>query len=904
MPAKNDEYGFTVPASDFRQRAEQFARDQKSPLPEHLESVSLENFREVLRELHTRQIELERQNEELRHTQTELKAAQNRYFELYNLAPVGYFTLAESGLILETNLTASTLLGLSPETMTGQLITQYIFKDDQDRFYFYHKKLIETGKPQSCEIRMVKTNSTQFWAQLETTATTTISLPGGKHTHDKPVCRVVMSDITGRKLAAELTEKRLIALTQPLECETITFTQLFKLADVQRLQDEFAAATGVASLITHPDGTPLTTPSNFTHLCNNIIRKTNLGCANCYKSDASIGRYHPEGPIVQPCLSGGLWDAGASITVGGHHVANWLIGQVRDETQTEDKMRAYARDIGADETAFLEAFRQVPAMSRKRFDEIAKMLFTFANQLSITAYQNIQQARFIAKLERTEEALRLKNLVFDTSLAANFISDLNGIITEVNERVLKIWDYPDKSEVIGKPVRYFLMNPNDADVILTALNAHGQHEGDFSAKKRDGSLFLAHCLASIVKNEQGQSLGYQASVLDITERIRTEAELQKAQKLTSIGILAGGIAHDFNNILMGVFGNISLATQELSAGHPAIKLLKDAGKSMTRAILLTKQLLTFSKGGDPVIETINLGPCAEETARLELSGSNVLLIFKQEPDLWMAKADRGQIQQVISNLTTNAKEAMPTGGHLYISLENAEIRENVALDPPQLAKYIKITVRDEGPGIDSNCIDRIFDPYYTTKQSGRGLGLATAYSILKKHGGHIGVISEMGKGTTFTLYLPASGSPPPSKIEISPPAPLTLKHNIKLLVLDDEEFIRMVIPRWLKPLNCSVETSSDGRQTIDLYKQALQSDTPFDLLILDLTIPGGIGGQEVINEILAMDPNAKAIVSSGYAEGPIMANFTQYGFKGVLAKPYNEEQLQESVKLALRESGQ
>ncbi|MEI7880110.1 MAG: ATP-binding protein [bacterium] len=203
--------------------------------------------------------------------------------------------------------------------------------------------------------------------------------------------------------------------------------------------------------------------------------------------------------------------------------------------------------------------------------------------------------------------------------------------------------------------------------------------------------------------------------------------------------------------------------------------------------------------------------------------------------------------------------------------------------------------RDEGIGIDPKTLDRIFDPYFTTKHTGCGLGLATTYSIISKHGGTIAVASELGKGTTVTVYLPASEVLPVLPESQPDTGPTSLKPSIKVLVLDDEEFILMVIPRWLNRMGCLVETSADGRQAIELYKQALKAGTPFDVLILDLTIPGGIGGQEVLKEILAMDPHAKAIVSSGYAEGPVMSNFPFYGFKGVLVKPYTETQLEELV---------
>ncbi len=670
----------------------------------------------------------------------------------------------------------------------------------------------------------------------------------------------------------------------------ISFEDLFNLEDVQRLQDEFSGATGVASIITHPDGTPLTVPSNFTCLCSQIIRKTPKGCANCFKSDAALGRYHPEGPIVQPCLSGGLWDAGAAITVGGHHIANWLIGQVRDELQTDENMRAYAREIGADESAFIKAFQAVPSMSRQQFERIAKMLFTFASQLSASAYQNLQQRRLIAELRRAEEALRLKNLAFDSSLAANSIAGLDGALTEVNDMFLRLWGYCRKDEVMGKPMRSFFSEPLEVDTVFAILRKQGQWEGTFTAQRRDRSEFLAHGLATDVRDDDGQVIGFQSSIMDVTDRLRVQAELQKMQRLTSVGTLAGGIAHDFNNIMMGLFGNIALAKNEFPKDHEGYKALEEAEKSMGRAIRLTKQLLTFAKGGEPVKESISLGALVEEVAKFDLAGSNVRLEYKQAADLWMVKADKGQVQQVISNLTINAREAMPDGGHLFITLENADLQEAAipALPP---GKYIKVTVRDEGTGIDPKMVERIFDPYFSTKQTGSGLGLATVYSIISKHGGYIGVESELGKGATFSLFFPASEIQQVALDEKSGGAHVRLTSATRILLMDDEDVIRMVIPRWLKKVGCAVTTVSEGSQAVDLYRQALNEGHPFDVVILDLTIPGGLGGVEVAKVILALNPDARLIASSGYAEGAVMSNFTAYGFKGVIAKPYTESQL-------------
>ncbi len=377
-----------------------------------------------------------------------------------------------------------------------------------------------------------------------------------------------------------------------------------------------------------------------------------------------------------------------------------------------------------------------------------------------------------------------------------------------------------------------------------------------------------------------------------------EQELQKMQRLESIGTLAGGIAHDFNNILMGLFGNIALAKETLAKDHPGFKPLEDAGNAMNRAIRLTRQLLTFAKGGAPVKENINLGSLLEEIVQFDLAGSNVKVIFKKAQNLWVTKADKGQLQQVFSNLTINANQAMPDGGHLYITLENIDIPEE-SLPNLTPGEYIKITVRDEGTGIGKQHLDRIFDPYFTTKQTGNGLGLATVYSIIKKHGGGISVDSQLGRGTTFTLYFRAS------KLSTVPEPARQLqehpnhKQAASILVMDDEEMVREVTTQMLKKMGFTVETASDGKQAMEMYKQAMETGNAFDALIMDLTIPGGMGGKKTLENILKIDPKAKAIVSSGYADDPVMANYTQYGFKGIAAKPYTMNHLQKVVDRVL-----
>ncbi len=378
---------------------------------------------------------------------------------------------------------------------------------------------------------------------------------------------------------------------------------------------------------------------------------------------------------------------------------------------------------------------------------------------------------------------------------------------------------------------------------------------------------------------------------DITSTKRAEEEAQKVQRLRSIGMLAGGIAHDFNNILMALYGNISFAREELPSDHKAYEPLEEAERSLNRAVRLTRQLLTFARGGEPIKEDLSIRQIVEEVARFDLSGSNVCLSVDAPPDLWLVKADKGQIQQVISNLTVNAREAMPDGGHLRISLANVEVGPGDETLRP--GRYVRITVRDEGTGISPQDLHRIFDPYFTTKHSGSGLGLATTYSIINRHDGHIGVDSTLGLGTTFTIHLPALATATHDApfFERQERAPAFQKRRTRILVLDDEAPVRELIASMLTKNGIEAETVADGQAAVERYKEAFRDGTRFDALLMDLTIPGGMGGKEAVGEILAFDPDAKAIVSSGYAVDPVLSRYAEYGFKNRLAKPYSTDEL-------------
>jgi PAS domain S-box-containing protein len=501
-----------------------------------------------------------------------------------------------------------------------------------------------------------------------------------------------------------------------------------------------------------------------------------------------------------------------------------------------------------------------------------------------------------------EELLKNERMLrdlFDGIMDGISLLDLDLNILRVNSKMEQM--YGDQIPVIGKKCYQVYQQREDpcpwCPSILAIETGKAQIEivPYPSVEEPTGWIELS---VYPVKNDEGLVVGIIEYIKDITERKRGEKELQKKEKLESIGILAGGIAHDFNNILTALFGSIAIAREALTKDHPAFDVLEEAETSMNRAIGLTKQLLTFAKGGDPVKEDVSIGELLEEIVRFDLSGSNVMPVFEWAEDLWRVKADKGQVQQVFSNLAINADQAMPDGGHLFIKLENITVSEDAVPNLNQ-GKYVKAAMRDEGKGIDEKDIDKIFDPYFSTKQAGSGLGLTTVYSIIKKHGGHIIVDSKLGKGTIVTIYLPAYESKQLMKTERSEHKRSNKGNNARILVMDDEEAIRDFTTRMLKKSGYSVKTASGGKQAIEMYKQSMEAGESFDVVIMDLTVPGGIGGKKALEEVLAIDPEAKCVVSSGYANDPVMSSYAEFGFKGVIEKPYTKSNFMDLLKKVL-----
>ncbi len=375
--------------------------------------------------------------------------------------------------------------------------------------------------------------------------------------------------------------------------------------------------------------------------------------------------------------------------------------------------------------------------------------------------------------------------------------------------------------------------------------------------------------------------------IDITHRKKAEEEALRASKLEALGVLAGGIAHDFNNFLTAILGNISLAKLKSNRDPYLKRLLSVAEEACLKAKGLTYQLLTFAKGEAPIKRPASVGDLVRETVSFCLRGSNIKWSIYIDDDLWLVNLDTTQFSQVITNLVINAKQAMPHGGNLWVSVRNVKMESNNLFLIPE-GNYVEIIIEDEGIGIPPEHLPRIFDPYFTTKEEGSGLGLAISYSIIQKHGGHIRVKSKVGKGTSFYIYLPALEK---QKQDIETRKEKVITGKGRILVMDDEEIIRSTLQEALEFLGYNVITVPDGKSAIKEVANAIENGKPFDLVILDLTIPGGVGGKEVLHHIRHLDPEIKAVVASGYVNSLAFSKFKRYGFQGVLKKPFTIQEL-------------
>ncbi len=501
--------------------------------------------------------------------------------------------------------------------------------------------------------------------------------------------------------------------------------------------------------------------------------------------------------------------------------------------------------------------------------------------------------RLVQELEiarrRVEEQRAKAERYLEMSEALILELDCSGCVAVINQRGAEILGYS----------AHALHGKNWFDIAVPEEKRHEGIEefrqvmaGVRSLSKRtedellraDGTRRRVTWHNSLRLGGSGEPIGVLCSGIDVTERTRLMEAAQQAEKMKSLAVLAGGIAHDFNNLLTALFGHLELARDAEDAGELSRAHIVDAEQAFARTQSLTRQLLTFAKGGHPIRKVEPLPPLIRSTVEFALSGSSIRRVYDLPPDLHNCSVDSNQLSQVFENLAINALQAMPQGGVLRIEAQNVEVNGTEVPDL-EMGSYVAVAFRDDGPGIPSHIMPRIFDPFFTTKPQGTGLGLASAYSIARRHGGHLQARSP-GKGAEFRIYLPAVAGTRVCTASVSGEA--RREHGSgRVLVMDDEPMLRELMTRQLKRLGYEVVAASDGQEAVDLVRR----DPQLQLAILDLTVPGGVGGAEAAKTLRALRPSMLLVASSGYSEDPILASPNDHGFDESLRKPFRLDHL-------------
>jgi len=802
-----------VNAVELRKLAEEIAREQAVQHQEDIETLSPEEIREKLNELHVHQIELDMQNEELRRTQAELTDSQARYFDLYTLAPVGYMTISENGLILETNLTAATLLNITRDVLVNQPITRFIHKEDQDIYYLHRKKLLETTEPQTCELRMMKRDGTVFWTNLSGT--------NASDNVGAPVCRVVISDITARKRAEKVLQ----------DSE----------ANMRYIVKHDPNAIAVYDRTLH-----------YVAVSDRYIQDYDV------KEEDIIGKHHyevfPEMPqkwkdVHQRCLAGAI----------ERNDDDWF--ERLDGSITHNRWEC-------------RPWRQVNG-------EIE----------GIITYSEVTTERKKAEDNLRRSEARLTSLV-ENLLDALIVTDQKGTILFVNPAACKLFGR-ENAHLVGSELGFpITMNKTfEIDVIKPDSDIH-------------------HVEAKITDTDWNNQPAHLISLRDITERVialkereQMNAHLQQLQKIEAIGTLAGGIAHDFNNILSPIYGYTELAIGMIN-NEPVIETcLKQVLQSAERAKDLVRQILTFSRQSKTEFQPLLVGAIVKEVLKLIRATLPATIEIRQHiASERIILGDATQIHQILMNLCTNAKHAMEaSGGVLNVSLEDVSLSPDFSDNVPDLhpGAYIRLRVADTGQGMDRSVMDKIFQPYFTTKSTdkGTGLGLAVVHGIVKDHGGAITVESEVGKGTVFDVYLPGSNV---EKILDHDKIREPEKGDEHILVVDDEPVIVKLNQHILEGLGYQITSCTSSIEALELFKSKPEE---FDLIVSDMTMPI-MTGDNLASACIRIRPDIPIILLTGFSEKITEETAQKLGIKALLLKPVRRFDLAKTIRKALDENGE
>ena len=487
--------------------------------------------------------------------------------------------------------------------------------------------------------------------------------------------------------------------------------------------------------------------------------------------------------------------------------------------------------------------------------------------------------------EDAERSRQRQKMLLDFDPTAVFLLDPSGTIVDWNRRALEFTEVKGEG-LAGRKLADFLTD--SARIGLDPLEKHRPGEQSHFSGSLMGERGSLYQVEGMVNSYRDRSeLFHFVTVMDVTEKSLLEKDAMRNERLEAIGLLAGGIAHDFNNILTGVMGSLSLL-RSAGSREQREELLESAEKAAVRARSLTGQLLTFAKGGAPIRKSVETASLLRDVSEFVLRGSSVLLQMEMDDDTWNLNVDTQQFSQVLQNIVTNARQAMDNSGKLTVRASNCVTPKG---------ELVLIEFEDTGPGIPSEIVEKVFDPYFSTKSGGHGLGLATSFSIIQRHGGTIKAGNGVNGGALFSLLVPASRDS--GRPEAVQPAPGGDSHSGRILILDDDGTVIETASTMLEKLGYSCDFAEEGEEAVQMYREAMEQGGRYRAVIMDLTIPGGFGGAQAVRQVLQIDPEAVVIVSSGYAGNDVMANYESYGFRGVLAKPYTLSELSDSLLRAM-----
>jgi len=850
-----------------------------------------EEVQRMFHDLRVHQIELEMQNEELRLAQQAVESSRTRYLDLYDRAPVGYLALNEGARILEANLTAAALLGVVRDELVGQELTRFILPDDQDTHYLHRKRLLQTGRPQVCELRMVRKDGIQFWVRMDATV---IRQDG------EAVCRSTVSDITDRKRAEEalvaskhgleVSQQQLLHAQQSLEESNR------QLRDAERgliLRNRIAQV-----FLTVPD------EEMYSEVLKIILEamESKLGV---------FGYIDDQGALVVPSMTHGVWDAcdvvGKTIrfpretwgdsswprairekraihsnvpsrdTPAGHvpicrHISSPFVhqGRVVGLLQVANKDTDYTEE----DVAFLASLGDAVAPvldARLRREELER-----------------ERERLLSAIEQAGEMI--------------VITDPQGTMLYVNPAFERTTGYGRK-EAVGQNLTMLQSSQQKGDndrALWETISSGRIFQGCMVNRRKDGTLFTEEATISPVTDAAGQIVSYVAVKRDITNDLRLAAELQQAQKMESVGRLAGGVAHDFNNMLGVIIGYVDLALTRVDPIDSLHADLMEVQQAAMRSADITRQLLAFARKQTIRPEVLDLNETVEKMLKMlrRLIGEDIELAWRPKGDLWSVKMDPAQLDQILANLCVNARDAIVGVGKVTIETDNAILDEadcfhNVEAVP---GEYVLLTVSDDGCGMDSETKNRLFEPFFTTKEIGQGtgLGLATIYGIVKQNNGFICVHSELGSGTTFKIYIPRdAGAVGQKELDSRSNAPKGQGETV--LMVEDEPAILRLGQRMLSRLGYKVLTANTPDEAL---RVSAEYAGDIDVLISDVVMPD-MNGRDLAERLTATYPGLKVLYMSGYSASIIAERGVLETGVNFIQKPFSTRELAFKVRAAV-----